>query len=332
LYPSGRKRNLKQEKGSPMGTVGPRRFATLLAAAVLLPAAGVPRAGLADGQTGVRPPLAEAENEAGTAVAAAMPWQIPGITAPPAEQGYAASSDDAAAPPWRFAARGPFPGTITGVDGGADLREPDFGREPPPPAVSDPIEPVNRAIFFVNDKLYLWLLKPVAKVYSNVFPEGARIAVRNAFLNLGTPIRAVNALLQWKLEATGTELLRLVINSTLGFGGLVDAAREFHLERKTTDTGLTLGTYGFGHGFYFVLPILGPSSARDAVGVAGDTFLDPLTYLLAPGPALGARFARSTTDLSFRIDEYEELTGAAVDPYAAVRDAYIQYRAKRLKE
>ncbi|HEX9205911.1 MAG TPA: VacJ family lipoprotein [Candidatus Deferrimicrobiaceae bacterium] len=315
-----------------MGTLDPRRPATLFAAAVLIAATGSSRAATPDGRVGVRPPYAAADSAAGTAVAGTLPWQIPGISAPPLEHAYAAAGDNAAAPPWRAAAPDLSPGTITGGDGEGDLREPAFGREPPPKAVSDPIEPVNRGIFFVNDKLYRWLLKPVAKVYSNVVPEGARIGVRNVFLNLGTPIRAVNALLQGKFEATGTELLRLVINSTLGFGGLVDAAKEFHLERKSTDTGLTLGTYGLGQGFYLVLPILGPSSARDAVGVAGDTCLDPLTYLLAPGPALGARFVRSTTDLSFRIDEYEELTDAAVDPYAAVRDFYIQYRAKRLKE
>lgn len=315
-----------------MGNRTPRRSATLFAAAVLLAVPGVSRAGMADGQTGVRPPFAAADNAAGTAVAGTLPWQIPGITAPLAGPEHLAAGDNAAAPPWRIAARGLFPGTITGDDGEADLREPDFGREPPAPVVSDPIEPVNRAIFFVNDKLYRWLLKPVAKVYSNVVPEGARVRVRNVFLNLGTPIRMVNALFQGKPGAAGTELLRLVVNSTLGFGGVEDPAKVFGLERKNTDTGLTLGTYGLGHGFYIVLPILGPSSARDAVGVAGDAYLDPLTYLLAPRAALGARFVRSTTDLSFRIDEYEELTDAAVDPYAAVRDAYTQYRAKRLKE
>ncbi|MBP2669429.1 MAG: VacJ family lipoprotein [Deltaproteobacteria bacterium] len=315
-----------------MGTAIPCRFATVLAVTVFLAATGVSREGMADGQTGVRPPFPAVDNAADKVVAATLPWRIPGLTSPPADPAHAAVMDNAAATPWRIDAIGRSPGTITGEDGETELREPDFGREPPPAAVFDPIEPVNRAIFFVNDKLYLWLLKPVAQVYKNVVPEGARVAVRNVFLNLGTPIRAVNALLQGKPAATGTELLRLVINSTLGFGGMVDAANEFHLERKTTDTGLTLGTYGLGHGFYFVLPILGPSSARDAVGVVGDTYLDPLAYLLAPRAALGARFVRSTTDLSFRIGEYEELTGAAVDPYAAVRDAYIQYRAKRLKE
>jgi len=163
-------------------------------------------------------------------------------------------------------------------------------------------------------------------------PEGVRIGVRNFFFNLGTPIRAVNTLLQGKIKGTGTELARFGINSTIGIAGLFDAAKEFHLTRKDEDTGQTLGVYGLGNGFYLVLPLIGPSSARDTVGLAGDTFLDPTTYLLSWGWALGFRVARSETDLTFRINECEELTDAAIDPYAAVKDAYLQYRAKKVRE
>jgi len=163
-------------------------------------------------------------------------------------------------------------------------------------------------------------------------PDPVRIGVRNFFSNLGTPIRAVNALLQGKLKDTGTELARFGINSMAGIGGLFDPAKDIPLTRKDEDTGQTLGVYGLGPGFYLVLPVLGPSDARDTVGLAGDTFLDPITYLLSFEWALGARFVRSETDLSFRINEYEELTDAAVDPYAAVKDAYIQYRAKKVGE
>jgi phospholipid-binding lipoprotein MlaA len=203
---------------------------------------------------------------------------------------------------------------------------------PPSPTIADPIEPVNRGIFYVNDKLYRWVLKPVAKGYKYVMPEGVRISVRNFFFNLATPIRAVNTLLQGKIKDTGTELARFGINSTIGMAGLFDAAKDFHLTRKDEDTGQTLGVYGLGDGFYLVLPILGPSSARDTVGLAGDTFLDPTTYLLSWEAALGMRFVRAQTDLTFRINEYEELTDAAVDPYAAVKDVYIQYRAKKVRE
>lgn len=224
--------------------------------------------------------------------------------------------------------------TVAAGDAGeeADLREPSFGEEFPPVAVSDPIEPVNRGIFYVNEKLYRWVLKPVAKGYRYVVPEGVRTAVRNFFSNLGTPIRAANTLLQGKLVATGTELARFGINSTIGMAGFFDAAKRLDLARKDEDTGQTLGVYGLGHGMYVVLPILGPSSARDAVGIVVDTFLDPLTYLPTTEGAIGARAVRSETDLTFRFEEYDELTGAAVDPYVAVRDAYLQNREKRVKE
>ncbi len=225
------------------------------------------------------------------------------------------------------------PAVAEGATGGQEeMREPSFGEESPAVAVYDPIESMNRGIFYVNDKLYRWVLKPVAKGYTYVVPEEVRIAVRNFFSNLGTPIRAANTLLQGKIKATGTELARFTINSTIGMAGLFDAAKDWNLHRKDEDTGQTLGVYGLGHGMYIVLPILGPSSARDAVGFVGDTFLDPLTYLPTTEGAIGARAVRSETDLTFRIDEYDDLTGAAVDPYIAVRDAYIQYRENRVKE
>lgn len=156
----------------------------------------------------------------------------------------------------------------------------------------------------MNDKLYRWVLKPVAKGYRYVVPEGARIAVRNFFSNLGTPIRAANTLLQGKFKATGTELVRFTVNSTIGIAGLFDSAKDS----------------------------LGPSSARDAVGFVGDTFLDPLTYISPTEVAIGANAVRSETNLSFKIEDIDELIGSAVDPYVAVRDAYIQSREKRVKE
>ena len=217
-------------------------------------------------------------------------------------------------------------------DAATEMREPSFGEETPPVRVADPIEPVNRGIFYVNDKLYRWVFKPVAKGYRYAVPEAARVAVRNFFSNLGTPIRAANTLLQGKFKATGTELARFTINSTIGMAGLFDAAKGWKLHREEGDTGQTLGVYGLGHGMYLVLPVLGPSSARDAVGLVGDAFLDPLSYLPTAEESVGARVFRSESDLSFRFEAYDELVGGAVDPYLAVRDAYLQNREKRVKE
>lgn len=205
--------------------------------------------------------------------------------------------------------------------------------EPSPPAtVADPIEPVNRAIFRFNDKAYYWFFKPVAKGYNVVVPQGVRVAVRNFFSNLATPIRAANNLLQGNVRATGTELLRFTINSTIGMAGLFDPARDgFHLEKKEADLGQTLGRYGLGQGMYLVLPLLGPTTLRDGVGSAGDLFLDPLSYIRPTEASVGVNAYKRENDLSLRIGEYEDLTGAALDPYVAVRDAYAQHRAGKVR-
>jgi phospholipid-binding lipoprotein MlaA len=316
-----------------MTTRKPRNIAGLVLAAFLL---GAPGASRAEGPAApaVVPDNAATLNAPATDNAAGL------TTVPDNAAALNATTDNAAAP-----AVVPDNGTTVSTPPGTDaqppppaeeepeMREPSFAAESPPaPRVADPIEPVNRGVFYVNDKLYRWVLKPVAKGYAFVVPEGARVAVRNFFFNLATPIRAVNALLQGKIKATGTELARFGINSTVGFGGFFDAAKEWGLRRTDEDTGQTFGVWGIGNGFYIVLPLLGPSTARDTVGIVGDVLLDPTTYLLRPRDAIYARVIRSENDLSFRLDEYEELTAAAVDPYVAVRNAYIQHRAKRVRE
>lgn len=222
----------------------------------------------------------------------------------------------------------------------ADIRppEPGGGEEPfpepeSPPAIADPIEPVNRALFVFNDKAYFWVMKPVAQGYRAVVPEGVRISVRNFFSNLAMPIRFVNNLLQGKIRNSGVELARFAINTTAGIGGLFDPAKnDFHIEPRNEDLGQTFGKYGLGHGFYIVLPLLGPSSLRDAAGLAGDSFLDPVAYAGDTDVVIGARVLKVENEISLRIGEYEDLKKSAVDPYVAVRDAYSQYRARKVRE
>ncbi len=204
--------------------------------------------------------------------------------------------------------------------------------QPPAVKIADPIEPVNRAIFVFNDRAYYWFLKPVAKGYDYVVPQSVRVAVRNFFLNLATPIRVANNLLQGNLRATGTELARFTINSTIGMAGFFDPAHDgFHLDRKDADLGQTLGKYGLGQGMYLVLPILGPTTLRDGAGRAGDTFLDPISYLQPTEAAVGVDAYKMENNLSLRIGEYEDLTEPALDPYIAVRDAYAQNRARSVR-
>jgi phospholipid-binding lipoprotein MlaA len=201
------------------------------------------------------------------------------------------------------------------------------------PTIADPLEPVNRAFFTFNDRLYFWVLRPVARGYSRVVPQRARVSVRNAFSNIATPIRFANSLLQGKFEGAGVEILRLVINSTIGVAGLFDPARSrFGLRKSEEDLGQTLGRYGLGHGFYLVIPVLGPSSLRDFGGYAGDLFLDPVNYVRPWEAALGIRTVNVVNGTSLILGEYEDLKAAALDPYLAVRDGYVQFRKKRVEE
>jgi phospholipid-binding lipoprotein MlaA len=309
--------------------------------------ASPPAPGAVTDNAAATPPTAEAaaDNAAVSPPAADTAADNAAATPPTAE---GAADNEAASPPAPGAATDNAAATPPSVEGAADnaavsppaagegeegMREPSFAEESPPaPKVADPLEPVNRGIFYFNDKLYRWVLKPVAKGYSYAVPEGVRIAVRNFFFNIATPIRAVNALLQGKFKAAGTELARFGLNTMVGFGGFFDAAKAWNLPRADEDTGQTFGVWGIGNGFYLMLPFLGPSTARDTVGIVGDTFLDPTTYVLRPVYAIGTRVIRSENDLSFRLNQYEELTGGAVDPYVAVRDAYLQYRANLVRK
>ena len=199
--------------------------------------------------------------------------------------------------------------------------------------VADPLEPWNRTMFHANDTLYFWVLKPVAQAYEDVTPEPARTGIRNFFGNLTTPVRFVNCLLQGKGAAAGRELHRLAINTTAGVLGFWDpASSEFGLEPAKEDLGQTLAIYGVGNGFYIVWPLLGPSTLRDSVGMAGDQFLNPTRYVEPTDISIGISAVRITNESSFHIGEYEAFKSAALEPYVAMRESYIQYRNKKIQE
>ena len=197
--------------------------------------------------------------------------------------------------------------------------------------ISDPLEPMNRVFFAFNDQLYFLLLKPVARGYSFILPEGVRISIRNFFDNIETPIRLVNNLLQFKFKSAGNELLRFGVNSTVGVLGLFDIAQN-HMDIKAQDEdfGQTLGKWGFGPGFYITWPILGPSSLRDSVGYAGDYFLDPVNYIDPEIDRYAIKIGDQVNRTSLVIGEYEEIKKDAIDPYAAIRDIYHQYRKSKI--
>lgn len=224
------------------------------------------------------------------------------------------------------------------ADPGTDLdKDPDFQDDIKNEAtvkIADPLEPVNRAMFQFNDRLYFWVLKPVAQGYKEVLPEPARISVKNFFSNLGFPIRFLSCLLQADLKGAATEAGRFTINTVWGIGGLMDPAanKELDLQKQETDFGLTLASYGVGHGFYIVWPFLGPSSLRDSISLPAEYFLYPVSYIEPWYAWLGVRSWKVVNDTSLQIGDYESMKEAAIDPYLSMRDIYIQYRLKTLKQ
>ena len=133
--------------------------------------------------------------------------------------------------------------------------------------IADPLEPLNRISFTFNDRLYFWVLKPLAKGYSLIVPEDMRLSARNFFNNLAFPKRFFNCLLQMKFRSAGNEALRFMLNSTFGMLGMYDVAREeFGISAIDEDFGQTLGVWGIKSGPYIHWPFLGPSNIRDTLG------------------------------------------------------------------
>ena len=204
------------------------------------------------------------------------------------------------------------------------------------PQIADPIKPWNVAMYHFNDKLYFWMWKPAATGYKYAVPEEVRGIIGNFYENLKAPIRIFNNLLQGEPGYAGIELANLFINSTLGVGGFKNCAKEcFGINGRYADFGQTLGKYGVGFGFYLVLPFLGPSSVRDGIGSLVDWSLRPTTYL-SPDffsvESLGLYTHERINTTSFHLGEYETLKDAAVDPYVAMRDVYIQYRKNLIEK
>jgi len=199
--------------------------------------------------------------------------------------------------------------------------------------IADPLAPWNRVMFVFNDKFYFWAFKPVAKGYNSVVPRQGRVAVRNVFRNIAAPIRLVNNVLQGRMKRAGAEVLRFCMNTTVGVLGLFDAAKRYRdIEFIDEDLGQTMGVYGIGNGCYIVWPFLGPSSVRDSLGVVGDGFLDPLSYISDSALQFGMTAYKYLNDNALRVDEYGTLKEEALEPYTALRDAYYQFRQDQIRQ
>jgi phospholipid-binding lipoprotein MlaA len=194
----------------------------------------------------------------------------------------------------------------------------------------DPFEPMNRKVAGLNDTLDDAVMKPVAHGYQAVTPEWMRAGVRNFFNNLSDVWSTVNNGLQGKGHDTAESLMRVVVNTTAGVGGVFDVATKIHLERHPEDFGQTLGVWGVGPGPYLVLPIFGPSTIRDTAGLGLDLTTDPLGKVHnvpARNEAIALRFVDKRASLLGATSLLEE---ASLDKYSFTRDAYLQLRRSQI--
>ena len=190
---------------------------------------------------------------------------------------------------------------------------------------ADPLEPANRRVYDFNMAVDRATLRPAATVYKDHVPKVVQTGVGNFFTNLSVPVTAVNNLLQRKPVAAGQDLLRFVINSTLGWGGIFDIASPSGIPLHNEDLGQTLGTYGVPAGPYLMVPLLGPSTVRDLPSSVVDRLLQPL-YWFNPGNARWVSLGLSLLDTRARLLPLDATIAQAYDPYAFVRNAFLARR------
>ncbi|OGA22036.1 MAG: hypothetical protein A3I02_07720 [Betaproteobacteria bacterium RIFCSPLOWO2_02_FULL_67_26] len=190
----------------------------------------------------------------------------------------------------------------------------------------DPFEGFNRGMYKVNDGVDNLIVMPAAGAYRDLVPDFMRTGVSNFFANINDVLIALNNLLQGKLLNAVSDVGRLAVNTTAGILGLFDVATELGLEKHNEDFGQTLGYWGIGSGPYIVLPLLGPSSIRDGLGLLVDLKTDPMTYIShsrTRNQFYGTFFISRRSEL---LEASKILETAALDPYEFVRDGYLQRR------
>ena len=200
------------------------------------------------------------------------------------------------------------------------------------PNPQDPYESFNRNVFAMNQKIDRHIIRPSAVLYTKILPWPVRTGISNAFSNLGELTNIANNSLQGKVHGALTSTWRFIINSTVGIAGLIDVAKHIGLAPQYQDFGLTMAFYGDEHSPYFERPIAGPSTFRDFFGSIVDNLLwGQVTYI----PHTGAQYALAgvyAIDYRASILPSEKMMNAAsIDPYAFRRNAYLQYRAARIK-
>jgi phospholipid-binding lipoprotein MlaA len=200
------------------------------------------------------------------------------------------------------------------------------------PSKEDPWEGLNRTVYKFNDTIDQYALKPVAQGYVKVTPQPVRDSVTNFFANIGDVYNAANNFLQLKITDGVEDIMRIVINTVFGLGGLFDVATIAKLPKHNQDFGLTLGHYGVPPGPYLVLPLFGPSTVRDGAALVPNYFINPLTYVEPAGLSWGLYGLNVVSTRANLLGASDLLEGAAIDRYSFIRNAYLQRRRYLLSD
>jgi len=193
----------------------------------------------------------------------------------------------------------------------------------------DPWESINRPIFRFNDTVDTYALKPIAQGYQAVTPQFLEDGIHNIFLNLGDVTNLANNVLQLKFHNAGVDTARLIVNTTFGIGGFFDVGTKMGLQRNDEDFGQTLGHWGVGSGPYVMLPLLGPSTVRDAIAKYPDTYTEPYRYI-DHVPTRNTTLAVDVVDTRATLLQAEKLIRG--DKYSFIRNAYLQNREFKVKD
>jgi phospholipid-binding lipoprotein MlaA len=194
------------------------------------------------------------------------------------------------------------------------------------------LQPLNRVTFWVNDQLYRFLLRPVSKTYDTVVPAPVRTGIYNVYDNAEFPVRFVNDALQGKFNRAGQETGKFLLNTTEGVAGIMRVSDRYPslADVPAASTPQTLAKWGIAHGIYLVLPVLGPSSLRDTVGLVGDYALTPVNWFSfwygGTVWIVAVSSPNTVRGLHGKLGTYDAATSNSLDRYLAVRSAYIQYR------
>jgi phospholipid-binding lipoprotein MlaA len=200
---------------------------------------------------------------------------------------------------------------------------------------NDPYEDTNRGIFGFNKAVDENVLVPAAKTYRTVLPPPVRQSIHDFLQNLDGPVIFANDLLQGEVTLAGNTLARLLLNTTIGVGGMFDVAKQIGIPYHTNDLGITFAVWGFTAGPYIVVPVLGPSNPRDLAGQVGDGFADPGNYVASGHHYLWAVVARTATagidERSRNIESLADIEKTALDNYATIRSLYRQRREAQIR-